>query len=307
MNTANTTLDQVSQFSGSKSASKLYDRRKLIQEKHSKNAHQEQANKMSPIKPTTALADWSKLGTVLSSHTFRSVNKEGSPTMLLITLLVDEEGQLIEFKTRSIKKVFTVFRKFKQNQQVAVEGSGPFREPKQQFSLAAGEVYGSWYMTRLNDTECRQPNKYLFCLTNIQRFRESARKPATIAGTFVDLVEGPIKRGPNGQFLAKGYYVKLMDDAKNLFQILVWRTRGLEWKSFPLDSCNHTSVVLVPFAREQEERYRKKWNPYILTSTYAPVVDSQCIQPKLVHKLVSARQNASPGEAKLYCPPFLED
>lgn len=236
----------------------------------------------------------------LVTHQIFSTRKNGTISHLLILLLADEEGDVIEIKNWSEKKSFTVYRKFKPNQPLLVSGTSYFKEPNRNFSMAKCETYSRWWADRVEDFRL---NNYIHCISNIDQYYNKAKKPASVVGVLEQFFKGPVKKAPGGKITTQGYYVMLTDDAGHLYQVLVWQAMCTGRRFSLTQAILGSSIVLIPYAREQEERYRAL-NPdtYILTSTYPPVVDSECVNPKIVRSLKSARQSFTKARPTVYNP-----
>lgn len=234
-----------------------------------------------------------------------TIRKRDGTRVLLILFCADQDGDCVELKSWSDKKVYTVYRKFDIDDSLKVSGSGNLQPPNPNYSMAKSEVYSSWYAEPINNF---QPRKFIPCISNIERYFNLNKKLASVVGTFHEFIKGPARLSGT-RITVQGYYVKLVDDSGNLYQVLVWHTKRIERSKFPLFHSKPGDIILIPYAREQEKWFREQQyqngvDLYTLTSTYPPVVNSECIQFKHVHALESAYDSLPNGRPKpFYAPP----
>lgn len=261
-------------------------------------------------------AQWMIRGQLLSRQIFTS-RREGQTRKLLVLVLVDSDGQLIEVKSWSEKKVYTVYRKFREQSLLLISGSGSaFREPNRKYSKAKCEIYSRWFLTEQTrepvDLTTGGPRNYLNVISDIQKFHlKTPNKPATIVGLLYEFGRGPVRKSRGGYILAQGYYVKLLDERGRMFQVLVWSNVTIEKGRFALNYCNndddssrHENLVLILFAREQDIRYQSRTQGiYTLTSTYPPVVNPQCLRDSTRFNLLKHSLTIENGRSVTYAPP----
>lgn len=228
---------------------------------------------------------WTITGRIVCRHIFFSSN--GSK--LLTELIVDADGNAFELKTWSETKAFTVYRKFGEDEVVQCTSVGAITMPDRDFSGAKGQHHGQWY---LDDGAYFKFKNYFNCFSNLEKYQQASKRPASIAGVFISLSDsGPYARGVQGR------YLKLMDEDGRIFQVLVW-IPNFDYNKQPIINCEEDSgrIVLIPYAREQEKEYKTR--TYTLTTTYPPVVDSECINPKVKDNLKYAWRNIVPSLAE---------
>ena len=232
--------------------------------------------------------DWTVKGKLVCRQIFVK-RRDGQTSKLLIEVFVDLDGAVIEVKSWSEKKAYTVFRKFKQDECIEIAASGPVREPNSKYSMAKCEIYARWFLTPIDNFKLRN---YIHCVSNIEKYHLSTKKPASVVGLYEQSTVGPKKMSRSGHLIAQGYYVRLMDDMGRSYQVLVWSNVHLDKGKPPLAHCDNNSVVLIIYAREQEERYRRNTpGYYTLTSTYPPVVNPDCVSPHTRANLRRRRQS----------------
>lgn len=233
---------------------------------------------------------WQIQGKLIDHQVF-TVKKDGEIKYLLVMMIVDQQGDIIEFKTWNKVKAFTVYRKFRLEQPVVIDGNGFFREPNRNYSSAKTECYGGWWMDPLEDFRLE---KFVQCVSSIDQY-DKAKKPATIMGVFEDFAKelNPPARMNRSRTitLAQGVYIRCTGDNKKQFLLLVWQTPRERNPAF-LNLVPGKSIVLLPYARLQAERFSgRTGNERVLTATYPIIVDPSFVNPNLLKKM---REVAAP-------------
>lgn len=244
---------------------------------------------------------WEIGGKLIDRQVF-TVRKDGEIKHLLVILILDSQGDVIEMKSWGRQKAFTVYRKFQLEQYVVINGTGFFREPNKTFSMAKCDCYSRWYMETIDDLRFE---KFLDCVSSIDQYYKS-KKPATIVGIFEDFAEElrpPVKKNRQQVILAEGRYLRCTGDTKNQFLLLVWQPTRRERNS-PLSNCvPGKTIVLLPYARLQSDRYSHMTpNERVLTATYPPVIDPTFINPKVVKKLRDVASSTERGRRPQHNP-----
>lgn len=217
--------------------------------------------------------------------------RDGQVGKLLVEVIADQHGELFEVKCWSDKKAYTVYKKFEPNAYVEISASTQIREPNRKYSPAKGEIYSSWFITPIDEFKLKSG---VPCFSRITEYHKFGVKPANVAGSFRELVQGPVRKNARGRIIIQGYYLRLIDECCNLFQALIWVNPNLEkGLKCPIKNCGLDDVVLIVAAREQEERYKNNTAGfYTLTTTYPAVVNPRCISKQIYLNLRKGRQSS---------------
>jgi hypothetical protein len=231
----------------------------------------------------------------------------GEAADMLTMVLVDEAGNIVEAKTWNTGKAHAVYRKFNEDDFVIlVCPLDSLAQPDENYSHAVYETYGGWSLFHCNDDQF-DVEKFCYCYTNIHDFHlGSSQQPAKmLAGILIDKGNGPRKYNSDGQMVAKGHFIKLLDEEARVFRALVWEclTDNTSY-NFPLEWSETGCCVLLPFAREQDEYYRAA-HIYTVTTSYPPVVSSKCISSGVQRRLSNAL-NRDRHEYNPYMVPKVE-
>ena len=253
---------------------------------------------MSTIKEASKQqgGSWLIQAKVVSKQIFTAL-KHGEVLHLLTYLVVDSNGDTLELKTWRVIKAYTVYRKFAVNQPIEIKGSATFNVPNRKYSNSNYMVYDRWYIEP-SSAPISSPRRYLPCVSNVDQYKamkqqDGRQKLVSVVGSYRGCAEGPTKKTRSGYLLAQGYYVKLADDSGAPFSLLVWHVPRLQ-KIWPLQNCSSNDTVLLPYAREREDKYKPKGHgEYILTSIYMPIINSDCIDARKRMSLISAHQHVA--------------
>ena len=183
----------------------------------------------------------------------------------LIIVVSNENGELIELKTRSQRKIDAVYPLFSEGMIVEVKTDpDSLKTCNPKFTDAIGELY-SWSIHE-RDFNLFSPSQYVYFHESIKDYIINARKPAHVVGLFCSYEEW------SSSLSAEGYLVKLIDYIGKEFQVIVWRNVDYDREDFPLFRCNRNSLVGILNARRYDDTFT-------LTTTYPPVVNPKCFSP----------------------------
>lgn len=233
--------------------------------------------------------DYCIKGVIVAKQIFFK-RREGQISKLLIEIIVDQNGDVFEVKSWSETKAYTVFRRFQPNDHVQIEAWAQIREPNRKYSLAKGEIYGRWFMIPIDGFKL---NNGIHCFSRIENYHKAQRKPANVVGLFREIVEGPRRCSARGHTMVQGHYLRLVDESCQYFQVLIWTNPNLEKASkSTVESFKADDLILVIFAREQEERYRVKTSGfYTLTTTYPAIANPTCVSEQVYSNFRRGQQS----------------
>jgi len=210
---------------------------------------------------------------------FGKKKSDGESFCLLTLVLVDESGEVIEFKTWREEKAYCVYRKVQPDICYEVTGSYPLKlhTPNPEFSTAKYETTSHWRIDPMQDLKLK---RYLNCSTTLNSAIRNIKERGSdnVLGVYLKLITGPCKYVVRGKPLIQGYWVKLADDSGRKFLVLVWHSVKCDRSKFSLFNCEEGDTVLIPCARPScPPRDLPDEQHYTLTSIYQPVVDSDCV------------------------------
>lgn len=215
--------------------------------------------------------DWCIIAKLVTKWIYNhKINGESKP--LLTLLFIDAKGTTIELRTWKRLKAYCVYRKVRRDETYEIDGSGIIREPNGKFSTSDADTTAYWY---INPTDIELvPKKCFKVVANIEKARKvlSNKEPVNILGVYAGHTKGTMNH-PNVQ----GYFVKLVDEAGYMFNVLVWHNVRIEKTKFPLFNCEKGDTILVPSARLTNFATKEQGLMLTLTTTVSPVVESECV------------------------------
>lgn len=232
---------------------------------------------------------WVFIGKLVAKRMFF---RRGLPPILVV-VFINEDGQLIDLLCFSSEsKSYTVFRKVQENRCYKVRIWGQLKKPDPKYSSSSLETK-SWYIDEEINGE-RGFGRFVDCTTNLQNTIEILKtRTANVLAVYKGHEEGPGKNFYKGEFKVQGYFVNLVDESGQDFNVLVWHTKAtMKGSKFPLFRCKTGDTMLIPCARSSYLPPGSQ-RPYTLTSLYPPVIDSQCVESKRIIHLKRRFRGAS--------------